>query len=55
VNFLPWTGPVIRAAAALHVSTTDIFNPLIPSNSSAGRFLRYRLLARQSREEKRLG
>lgn len=29
VNFLPWTGPVIRAAAALHVTTTDIFNPMI--------------------------
>jgi CitMHS family citrate-Mg2+:H+ or citrate-Ca2+:H+ symporter len=29
VNFLPWTGPVIRAAAALHVTPTQIFNPLI--------------------------
>jgi CitMHS family citrate-Mg2+:H+ or citrate-Ca2+:H+ symporter len=30
VNFLPWTGPMIRAAAALHVSTATIFNPLAP-------------------------
>jgi CitMHS family citrate-Mg2+:H+ or citrate-Ca2+:H+ symporter len=30
VNFLPWTGPTIRAAAALHVSTIEIFRPLIP-------------------------
>jgi CitMHS family citrate-Mg2+:H+ or citrate-Ca2+:H+ symporter len=30
VNFLPWTGPVIRASAALHVSTTELFRPLIP-------------------------
>ncbi len=30
VNFLPWTGPTLRAAAALHVSTTDLFRPLIP-------------------------
>jgi CitMHS family citrate-Mg2+:H+ or citrate-Ca2+:H+ symporter len=30
VNFLPWTGPTLRAAAALHVSTTQLFRPLIP-------------------------
>ena len=31
VNFLPWTGPTIRAAAVLHVPTTLLFNPLIPA------------------------
>ena len=30
VNFLPWTGPTIRAAAALHLSPMQIFTPLIP-------------------------
>jgi CitMHS family citrate-Mg2+:H+ or citrate-Ca2+:H+ symporter len=30
VNFLPWTGPTIRASAALHLSVTQLFNPLIP-------------------------
>jgi CitMHS family citrate-Mg2+:H+ or citrate-Ca2+:H+ symporter len=30
VNFLPWTGPTLRASAALHVSTTELFRPLIP-------------------------
>jgi CitMHS family citrate-Mg2+:H+ or citrate-Ca2+:H+ symporter len=30
VNFLPWTGPVLRASAALHVPTIDLFTPLIP-------------------------
>lgn len=30
VNFLPWTGPTIRAAASLHLPATEIFNPLIP-------------------------
>jgi CitMHS family citrate-Mg2+:H+ or citrate-Ca2+:H+ symporter len=30
VNFLPWTGPTLRAAAALHVSTAELFRPLIP-------------------------
>lgn len=29
VNFLPWTGPTLRAAAALHVSTTELFRPLV--------------------------
>ncbi|NBF18206.1 citrate transporter, partial [Pseudomonas sp. Fl4BN2] len=27
VNFLPWTGPMIRASASLHMPVTDIFNP----------------------------
>ncbi len=30
VNFLPWTGPTLRASAALHIPTTDLFRPLIP-------------------------
>lgn len=30
VNFLPWTGPMIRASASLHIPAADIFNPLIP-------------------------
>jgi len=30
VNFLPWTGPMIRSAAVLHVPATELFNPLIP-------------------------
>ena len=30
VNFLPWTGPTIRAAASLHVSTISLFRPLLP-------------------------
>jgi CitMHS family citrate-Mg2+:H+ or citrate-Ca2+:H+ symporter len=29
VNFLPWTGPMIRASAALHVPVTEIFRPLV--------------------------
>ncbi|PFH08469.1 CitMHS family citrate-Mg2+:H+ or citrate-Ca2+:H+ symporter [Collimonas sp. PA-H2] len=30
VNFLPWTGPMIRASAALHIPISEIFMPLIP-------------------------
>ena len=29
VNFLPWTGPTIRASAALHVPVASIFIPMI--------------------------
>ena len=29
VNFLPWTGPTLRAAASLHVSPLELFRPLI--------------------------
>ena len=29
VNFLPWTGPTMRAAAALHVPVMEIFRPLL--------------------------
>src|SRR3954447_11388377 len=30
VNFLPWTGPMLRASAALHIPAADLFRPLIP-------------------------
>lgn len=30
VNFLPWTGPTLRAASALHTSPLALFKPLIP-------------------------
>ncbi len=30
VNFLPWTGPMIRASASLNISAASIFNPLLP-------------------------
>jgi CitMHS family citrate-Mg2+:H+ or citrate-Ca2+:H+ symporter len=30
VNFLPWTGPTLRASASLHVSAIALFRPLLP-------------------------
>ena len=30
VNFLPWTGPMLRASTALHIPAADLFRPLIP-------------------------
>jgi CitMHS family citrate-Mg2+:H+ or citrate-Ca2+:H+ symporter len=29
VNFLPWTGPTLRASAALHISVSNIFVPMV--------------------------
>jgi CitMHS family citrate-Mg2+:H+ or citrate-Ca2+:H+ symporter len=31
MNILPWGGPTLRAAAALKVPVTDVFNPLLPA------------------------
>lgn len=33
VSFLPWTGPTVRAAAALELTTHEIFVPLIPAQA----------------------
>ena len=30
VNFLPWTGPMIRSASSLKIPVASIFNPLLP-------------------------
>jgi CitMHS family citrate-Mg2+:H+ or citrate-Ca2+:H+ symporter len=30
VNFLPWTGPMIRASVSLHIPVTQLFRPLVP-------------------------
>jgi len=30
VNFLPWTGPMVRASAALHIPVAQLFGPLVP-------------------------
>jgi CitMHS family citrate-Mg2+:H+ or citrate-Ca2+:H+ symporter len=30
VNFLPWTGPMIRASASLHIPVPQLFRPLVP-------------------------
>jgi CitMHS family citrate-Mg2+:H+ or citrate-Ca2+:H+ symporter len=55
VNFLPWVGPMLRASAALHIPTSEIFNPLIGVQIVGQIFVftvAYRL---GKREEKRLG
>ena len=55
VNFLPWTGPMIRSSAALHIPVAEIFRPLIPVQA-VGLLYTFGIawwLGR--REEKRLG
>lgn len=55
VNFLPWTGPTIRASAALHLSTAELFNPLIPVQLIGLVFVFAVAWALGRREERRVG
>jgi CitMHS family citrate-Mg2+:H+ or citrate-Ca2+:H+ symporter len=55
VNFLPWTGPTLRASAALHVSTTDLFRPLLPVQAVGLAFVFAVSYWLGRREERRLG
>jgi CitMHS family citrate-Mg2+:H+ or citrate-Ca2+:H+ symporter len=55
VNFLPWTGPTLRASAALHISTTDLFTPLIPVQIIGLTFVAVVAYALGAREARRLG
>jgi len=55
VNFLPWTGPTLRAAAALHISTASIFTPLIGVQAVGLAFVFATALWLGVSEEKRLG
>ncbi|BAL93482.1 CitMHS family transporter [Rubrivivax gelatinosus] len=55
VNFLPWTGPVIRASAALHIPVSEIFLPLLPVQIVGLAFVFGTAWYLGKREEKRLG
>jgi len=55
VNFLPWTGPTIRASAALHIPVSDIFLPLLPVQVVGFVFVFGTAYYLGKREEKRLG
>jgi citrate-Mg2+:H+ or citrate-Ca2+:H+ symporter, CitMHS family len=54
VNFLPWTGPTMRASAALHIPTTVLFRPLIPVQAVGLAFVCVMAYVLGSREERRL-
>src|SRR5579863_5726535 len=55
VNFLPWTGPMIRASASLHIPVASIFNPLIPVQAAGLVFVFASAWWLGRREAKRLG
>jgi CitMHS family citrate-Mg2+:H+ or citrate-Ca2+:H+ symporter len=55
VNFLPWTGPTVRASAALGVSPAELFNPLIPVQAVGLLYVFAVAYWLGRREEKRLG
>ncbi|TKI07881.1 CitMHS family transporter [Martelella alba] len=55
VNFLPWTGPMIRASAALNIPTHDLFLPLLPAQTAGLLFMAAMGWYWGKREEKRLG
>ena len=55
VNFLPWTGPTLRAAAVLHVSPAALFLPLIGVQLAGLAFVFGVTLWLGLREERRIG
>jgi CitMHS family citrate-Mg2+:H+ or citrate-Ca2+:H+ symporter len=55
INFLPWTGPMIRASASLHLPISALFNPLIPVQLIGLVFVFGMAFWLGRREEKRLG
>jgi CitMHS family citrate-Mg2+:H+ or citrate-Ca2+:H+ symporter len=55
VNFLPWTGPTIRASAALGLTPAELFTPLIPVQAVGLLYVFAVAYWLGRREEKRLG
>lgn len=55
VNFLPWTGPTIRASSALKIPANDIFRPLIPVQAVGLVFVFAAAWMLGRREQRRLG
>ena len=55
VNFLPWVGPMLRASAALHISGSAIFMPMIPVQIVGLVFVFGTAYVLGVREAKRLG
>ncbi|MBL8208264.1 MAG: citrate transporter [Blastocatellia bacterium] len=54
-NMLPWGGPTLRAAAALHLPVTEVFNPLLRVQLIGLAFVFAASWWLGKREEKRLG
>ena len=54
VNFLPWTGPVLRSSAALHIPVSNIFVPMIAVQAVGLIFVFTTAILLGRREENRL-
>ncbi len=54
VNFLPWTGPTLRASAALHIPVSSIFQPMIGVQAVGLAFVFFVAWILGTREERRL-
>lgn len=54
VNFLPWTGPTLRASAALHIPVSRIFSPMIGVQAVGLAFVFFAAWLLGRREERRL-
>lgn len=54
VNFLPWTGPTLRASAALHIPISNIFVPMMAVQAVGLVFVFAASVVLGLREEKRL-
>jgi len=55
VNVLPWTGPTLRASAALNIPVAELFIPLIPAQAVGLLYVFGIAYWLGRREEKRLG
>lgn len=55
VNFLPWTGPTMRASAALHIPVLSIFYPMLGVQAVGLAFVFLTAWRLGVREERRLG
>nr|WP_286672876.1 citrate:proton symporter [Anaeromonas gelatinilytica] len=55
MNMLPWGGPTLRAATALDVSVTELFNPLLPAFIGGAIFVFLVAYWLGNKEKKRLG
>ena len=55
MNILPWGGPTARAASALKVDVSEIFNPMVPAMIVGARWVVFVAYIFGLRERKRLG
>ena len=55
MNMVPWGGPTLRAATALHIDVTELFNPMLPALVCGLAYVLVVCYFLGKREQKRLG